>query len=175
MSVEHVPERPTNVAPCATGPTTITVTWDAPWYAGSTPLSGYDVVATDSSGRTTSYSVDADRPSIHLTSLVQGETYSFMVAARNASGASAFSQSSAPLAMDFSAMEFAKEGVQKARGRFWTSMRRSMTKSQPTGLAAQSLRAEYREATQQPDDRYETLRSSLRDEGTTWVPPTGKD
>ena len=69
-----MPEVPTNVTARVTGPATITVTWDAPWYAGSSPLSGYDVVATDSSGRATDHSEDGDRPSLQIKQLVADDT-----------------------------------------------------------------------------------------------------
>lgn len=39
MANEHVREAPTNVSAMATGPTWMTVTWDAPWYTGSSPFS----------------------------------------------------------------------------------------------------------------------------------------
>jgi len=175
MTIEHVPETPANVGSRATGPTTMTVTWDAPWYAGSTPLMGYDVVVVDSSGAATHHRVEGDHPSAQVTHLVDGETYSFMVAARNETGSSTFSAPSAPVAMKFSLTETAGHEVHQIGSRLTAWRRNSMTKQVPTGAAAQALRGEYRDATQRSDDPYEALRSFRRDEGTTWVPPTSRD
>ncbi|MBW4077731.1 MAG: hypothetical protein HIU84_04315 [Acidobacteria bacterium] len=104
-----------------------------------------------------------------------GESYTFMVAARSETGSSVFSAQSAPLTMTFSLSESAKHETRQIRTRFTAFRRGSMSKQVPTGAAAQGLRDEFREATQQPDDRYEALRSFRRDEGTTWVSPTGRE
>ena len=172
MAPEFVPEVPANVASRATGPTTITVTWNAPWYAGSSPLQGYDIVVRDSSGAATHHQVDDDHPSAQVTHLVEGETYTFMVAARNESGSSAFSEPCAPLMMNFSLSEAARHQTDQVRSRFAAFRHNSMTPQIPTGAAAQELRDEYRDATQEPDDRFAALRSFRRDEGTSWIPPT---
>ena len=175
MTIEHVPEAPSNVAARATGPTTIIVTWDAPWYAGSTPLQGYDVVVSDASDAATQHQVEGDHLSAQVTHLVDGETYSFMVAARNETGSSAFSAPCANVVMTFSLSETARHEAHQMGARLGAFRRNSMTKQVPTGAAAQELRDEYRDATQQSDDPYEALRSFRRDEGTTWVPPTSKE
>ena len=172
MTPEFIPEVPTNVASRATGPTTITVTWNAPWYAGSSPLQGCDIVVRDSSGAATYHQVDGDHPSVQVTHLVEGETYTFMVAARNESGSSAFSEPCAPLMMSFSLSEAARHQINQVRSRFAAFRHNSMTPQIPTGAAAQELRDEYRDATQEPDDRFAALRSFRRDEGTSWIPPT---
>jgi len=174
MTVEHVPEVPTNVVARATGPTTITVTWDAPWYAGSAPLSGYEVVATDSSGRRTIHWVGSDVPAIQVKELVADDTYTFAVAARNAAGSSGFVHG-APMVMRFSATEFAKEEAHQVKGRLAASMRKSLMRSRPSAGAAQDSREQYRAATQQPDDEFESLRSFSRDEKSGWIPPTSDE
>jgi len=174
VTLAHVPEVPTNVVARASGPTSITVTWDAPWYAGSSPVVGYDLVVTDSSGASTLHRVEGDATSARVTHLEPEDTYRFQVAARNATGSSPLSDGSAPQVMRFSLAHAAVGEASKAKG-LWSSLRRNaLTKSVPTGRAAASLRSEYRDATQQPDDRYEALRSFRRDEGTTWVPPTSQ-
>ena len=146
MTSEHVAEVPANDAARATGPTTITVTWDAPWYtpwyAGSTPLNGYDIVVTDSSGVTARHQVQGDHPSVQVTHPVGGETNEFMVAGRNDTGTSAFSIPCGPVAMTFSLCESARHEAHQMRARLADFRRGSLTKQVPTGAATRSVRDE---------------------------------
>ena len=175
MANEHVPEAPTNVTALATGPTSMTVTWDAPWYTGSSPLRGYDVVATDASGRTAEHAADAATASMRVSSLTLNEAYRFKVAARNASGASPFSDQSDEVVMVFSTVSLAKEEFGKAKGRLSMFRRTTLTARRPIGLAARDSQNEYRGATQRADDDFEPLRRYSADEDSGWVPPTSKE
>jgi hypothetical protein len=79
---------PHNVVACATASGTMTVSWDAPWFAGSTSLTRYDVVARDASGRGSTTSLDAERTMVDVKGLTPGQTYEFSVIVVNAACAS---------------------------------------------------------------------------------------
>ena len=156
----------------ATGATRMRVTWDAPWFAGSSAVSGYEVALTESAGRCTTHDAAGDSPSLVVDGLTPGETYVVRVAARNDQGQSAQSDPSAPALMDFSASRFAADEVASSGRRAWRAWLASVTTRRPTGDAARAAKDRYREMTQEADDRYEPLRSYHRDEGRGWVPPS---
>ena len=172
MSTLDVPKAPSQVTARPTGETTVEVSWDAPWFAGTSPLSGYEVAVSDDTGASRICSSPGDRTTLAVTGLTNGRSYVFTVVARNAQGASSPAPPSPPVVMDFSAVKAAKGAIGYAGARVWRSLRSSLSAQGPSGESIKMRREHYHEAAQQAGDDYEPLRSSHSDEDSRWVPPT---
>jgi len=92
-----VPDAPRDVAAGSTGDT-VAITWTAPVYDGGQAVSGYTVTASPG-GRTVT--VAGGVTEAEVTGLTAGTEYTFVVVARNASGAGPASTPSKPTSPDF--------------------------------------------------------------------------
>ncbi len=171
MGNVHVPESPSNVTASPAGDTTLSLAWDAPWFAGSSPVTGYEVTVADASGASRTIPSRGDRTTLTVTGLSVGQRYDVSVVARNDQGVSPPSPP-VSVSMDFSPVTAVKDAAESVRARVWGSLRSSLSAQRPTGEAAAAAREHYREATQRASDDFEAMRSYRRDEETTWVPPT---
>ncbi len=83
----YVPAAPTNVAAMG-GLNDAVISWTAPSYPGTSPISGY-VLQAYADGRAVSFpmSVDANTTSFNFAPISGGFTYTFTVTAVNGSGA----------------------------------------------------------------------------------------
>ena len=95
-----VPGAPTGVRAIATSSTEATLSWTAPSSTGGSPITSYRVEESRDGGawRSLGDTATADT-SVDVLDLTPGSSYQFRVAAVNSSGASAWSQSSAPITM----------------------------------------------------------------------------
>ena len=174
MTGTHPPEVPAHVRAVLTGPTSARVEWDAPWFAGTSPVTLYEVTAHDvAGGPDVVVNAAASATTCAVGPLVPGHTFRFTVVAVNDVGCSEPSPPSPPLLVAFSAVDHAteelREGLHAASHRLRDAF--SEQRLRPDAAAERSARAEFREATQSPDDEYEALRDFRRDEQTNWVPP----
>lgn len=95
-----VPGAPTGLKVTSTSTTTALLTWTPPSDDGGAPLTGYKIDYVVDGGTPTLLSETEDvGTSVTITDLEPGSTYQFRVAALNSSGASAWSQPTAPITM----------------------------------------------------------------------------
>jgi hypothetical protein len=80
-----VPSAPTIPAAVPTGSTEAMVTWQAPTYAGASPLTGYQVIAVAPNGKLATCPATT-ATSCTITGLTPGELYRFRFAAENSFG-----------------------------------------------------------------------------------------
>jgi len=76
--------------------------------------------------------------------------------------------------MTVSLASTAQYEASQPRWRLAVFRRSTLTTHVPTGAAAHWPRDGERDATQQPGDRNEVLRSFRRGDGSTWISPTGR-
>lgn len=82
------PSSPVRSLRAATDPGTVKLTWSPPAATGGTPVTGYEVTQTDSSGATTGVVTDVATRTYTFTELGNGNTYTYNVRAINAVGSS---------------------------------------------------------------------------------------
>ena len=90
------PAKPTNVV-ATPGNTSASVAFDAPTDNGGSTITGYTVSVTDETDGTPVASQSGSSSPIMVTGLTNGHSYSFTVAATNAAGTGAASDSSSPV------------------------------------------------------------------------------
>jgi len=82
----YVPSAPTNVVASSVANYQATVSWSVPAPSGTSAITGYSITAQTGSLQDSPISVDGASTSVNISNLSGGSSYTFAVAATNASG-----------------------------------------------------------------------------------------
>ncbi len=95
----YVPSAPTNVVATSVANYQATVSWSVPTASGTSAITGYSITAQTGSLEDSPISVDGASTSVNIPNLSGGSSYTFAVAATNASGTGAVGTSNAVMVL----------------------------------------------------------------------------